>query len=139
LCEPELRPKCAATPTLTYKQSAHGLLSRDGSALRIDVFAKVRVDAAVLHRVGEQIAPSPYGLSATMCSHGLPSASDAAADGALCTASKCRSVVTRTVDLGKGKAIARGNKTILRARFDHPSLYLSAICAIFVNRSECAL
>jgi hypothetical protein len=71
LCEPELRPKCAATPTLTYKQSAHGLLSRDGSALRIDVFAKVRVDAAVLHRVGEQIAPSPYGLSATMCSHGL--------------------------------------------------------------------
>jgi hypothetical protein len=60
-----------------------------------------------------------------------------AVDGAHCATSKCQRVVTRTVDLGKGKAIACGNRQFYELRFGHPGFYLSPICAIFV--SECVV
>ena len=71
--------------------------------------------------------------SAKMCSRRLTSVSDAM-DGALRGIKVPRSVV-QTADLGKGKAIACGNRQFYKHRFDRLGLYLSPICAIFVCRS----
>ena len=87
-------------------------------------------------RAGPRVEIFPQQLRCYL--HGLPFASDAG-DGAHRAASTRQSLVAQTVDLGRGKAIARGNRRFYDLRFDRPGLYLSPICAIFVSTSKCAL